>query len=124
VVAIAADPSLWRETGGALDWARQAGRRVAQHAAAHDPRGARVLRRGPADRLTHDGDPRLAEHIANAVLRDDRHGPRIVKESKSSPRKIDLAVCAVGALDMAKRLASAKEARRRSYYEDHDLVVF
>jgi phage terminase large subunit-like protein len=53
--------------------------------------------------VTHDGDPRLAEHIANAVLREDRHGPRIVKESKSSSRKIDLAVCAVGALAEAKR---------------------
>jgi phage terminase large subunit-like protein len=55
-------------------------------------------------RLTHDGDPRLASHIANAVLREDRHGPRIVKESKSSTRKIDLAVCAVGAYAEARRL--------------------
>lgn len=52
-------------------------------------------------RLTHDGDPRLASHIANAILKEDRHGPRIVKESKTSTRKIDLAVCAVGAYDRA-----------------------
>lgn len=56
--------------------------------------------------VTHDGDARLASHIANAVLKDDRHGPRIVKEAKSSPRKIDLAVCAVGALAEARRLAA------------------
>jgi phage terminase large subunit-like protein len=54
-------------------------------------------------RLTHDGDPRLAQHIANAVLREDHRGPRIVKESKTSPRKIDLAVAAVIAHDMARR---------------------
>lgn len=56
--------------------------------------------------VTHDGDARLASHIANAVLKEDRHGPRIVKEAKSSPRKIDLAVCAVGALAEARRLAA------------------
>jgi phage terminase large subunit-like protein len=58
------------------------------------------------ERITHDGDPRLAQHIANAVLKEDRHGPRIVKESKSSQRKIDLAVCAVGAYAEALRLGA------------------
>jgi phage terminase large subunit-like protein len=57
-------------------------------------------------KLTHDGDPRLASHVANAVLKEDRHGPRIVKEAKSSFRKIDLAVCAVGAYAEARRLAT------------------
>lgn len=57
-------------------------------------------------RLTHDGDPRLAEHIANAVLKEDRYGARIVKEAKSSHRKIDLAVCAVGAHDRGRELAA------------------
>jgi phage terminase large subunit-like protein len=51
--------------------------------------------------VTHDGDPRLARTSRNAVLKSDRHGDRIVKEAKSSPRKIDLAVCAVGALSLA-----------------------
>jgi phage terminase large subunit-like protein len=55
--------------------------------------------------LSHDGDPRLASHIANAILKDDRHGPRIVKENKSSQRKIDLAVCAVGAYERARSMA-------------------
>ncbi len=56
--------------------------------------------------VTHDGDPRLAAHIGHAVLKEDHRGPRIVKEAKSSRRKIDLAVCAVGALSEAKRLAA------------------
>ena len=54
-------------------------------------------------RIHHDGDPRLASHIANAMLKEDHRGPRIVKEAKSSLRKIDLAVCAVGAFDLARR---------------------
>ena len=51
--------------------------------------------------LTQDGDPRLAKHVANAVVKIDARGPRIVKDQKDSPRKIDLAVCAVIALDLA-----------------------
>jgi phage terminase large subunit-like protein len=46
-------------------------------------------------KLSHDGDPRLLRHVANAVVKRDRFGPRIVKDAKDSPRKIDLAVCAV-----------------------------
>ena len=60
--------------------------------------------------VTHDGDPRLTEHIANAVLIEDHRGPRIVKEAKSSKRKIDLAVCAVGALAEARRMGAAPTA--------------
>jgi phage terminase large subunit-like protein len=64
-------------------------------------------------RITQDGNADLAAHIANAVLKEDRHGPRIVKESKSSNRKIDLAVCAVGAYAEARRLAQVPE---RTYF--------
>lgn len=52
-------------------------------------------------KLTHDGDARLARHIDHCVLKTDGKGPRIVKEHKMSPRKIDLAVCAVVAHDRA-----------------------
>ncbi len=47
--------------------------------------------------ITHDGSEALARHIANARLKTDRLGPRIVKEHQNSANKIDLAVCAVGA---------------------------
>ena len=56
------------------------------------------------DRLSHDGNPRLARHIDNAVLKVDGKGPRIVKDHKHSPRKIDLAVCAVVAHDRASQI--------------------
>jgi phage terminase large subunit-like protein len=51
--------------------------------------------------LTHDGDPRLARHLSNAVLKADSRGERLQKETKSSTRRIDLAVCAVMGLDRA-----------------------
>jgi phage terminase large subunit-like protein len=51
--------------------------------------------------LTHDGDPLLERHLSNAVIKTDRLGPRIVKEHRGSPRKIDAAVAAVIAFDRA-----------------------
>lgn len=59
------------------------------------------------DRLTHDGDERLAHHVANAVVRVDSRGPRISKDHKDSDRHIDLAVAAVIAHDMAVRALAA-----------------
>lgn len=51
--------------------------------------------------LTHSGDKRLARHVGNVVVRESTRGIRIVKETKWSPRKIDLAVAAVMAHDRA-----------------------
>jgi phage terminase large subunit-like protein len=45
--------------------------------------------------MTHSGDPDLARHVGNAVVRNDSRGHRIVKEHKDSTRRIDLAVAAV-----------------------------
>jgi phage terminase large subunit-like protein len=45
--------------------------------------------------LTHSGDPDLARHVGNAVVRNDSRGHRIVKEHRDSARRIDLAVAAV-----------------------------
>lgn len=54
--------------------------------------------------LAHSGDPRLARHLANAVLKTDSRGSRIMKETRNSPRKIDLAVAAIMALDRAAQI--------------------
>jgi phage terminase large subunit-like protein len=52
-------------------------------------------------RLVHDGDPLLARHLENSVTKVDSYGPRIVKENRDSPRKIDAAVAAILAVDRA-----------------------
>jgi phage terminase large subunit-like protein len=52
-------------------------------------------------RLVHDNDPMLARHLSNAVIKTDAIGPRIVKENRNSPRKIDAAVAAIMAVDRA-----------------------
>jgi phage terminase large subunit-like protein len=50
--------------------------------------------------VTQDGDPRLARHLRNAVVKETPEGAYITKAGRSGP-KIDLAVAAVGALDLA-----------------------
>ena len=52
-------------------------------------------------KLTHDGNPILARHLANAVIKIDNLGPRIVKENRASSRRIDAAVAFVVAHDRA-----------------------
>jgi phage terminase large subunit-like protein len=59
--------------------------------------------------LSHDGDPRLARHLSNAVLKQDSRGTRLQKETKNSSRKIDLAVAAVMALERAMNQAPAEQ---------------
>jgi len=45
--------------------------------------------------VRHDGNAELALHVANAKRRPNRYGFSLRKESRESPRKIDLAVAAV-----------------------------
>lgn len=45
----------------------------------------------------HDGDARLRLHMLNARRQPTRVGMSIAKESRESKRKIDLAICAIGA---------------------------
>jgi phage terminase large subunit-like protein len=52
-------------------------------------------------KLIHDGNPALARHIENCVVKTDHRGPRITKESPTSKRKIDNAVAFVIAFDRA-----------------------
>lgn len=52
-------------------------------------------------KIVHDGDPRLARHLENALLKTDTRGSRLMKDARESPRKIDLAVASVMAVDRA-----------------------
>ena len=51
--------------------------------------------------LSHDGDPRLARHVSNAVVKASPLGDYITKADKDSPAKIDLAVAAIIAFEAA-----------------------
>lgn len=54
----------------------------------------------------HDGDSRVTRHVGNARRRPNRYGVSIGKETPDSPKKIDAAVCVIGAR-MVRRLALA-----------------
>jgi len=58
--------------------------------------------------LTQSGDRRLARHVANCVVKVSQRGSRIAKETKSSSRKIDLAIACVIAFDRALGRRPAK----------------
>lgn len=62
--------------------------------------------------FTHDGDSRVARHVANARRRPHRDWVSIGKESKDSPRKIDAAVCVIG-VRMVRRMVLGSGKRRK-----------
>lgn len=61
--------------------------------------------------LTHDGDPRMARHISNAVVKTSPMGDYVTKADKDSPAKIDLAVAAIVAHSEAILHKPARTAR-------------
>lgn len=65
--------------------------------------------------FTHDGNSAVTRHVINARRRPHREWVSIGKESKDSPRKIDAAVCVIGAR-MVRRLVlgSGKRKPKRS----------
>lgn len=104
VIEIASDPFLWRE---ALETLAAEGLPIVEYNNTPGRMVAATQRFYEAvtqQQLTHDGDSRLARHIDNTVIKFDRQGPRITKDSKNSQRKIDLSVCAVMAFDRAMQV--------------------
>ena len=66
------------------------------------PATAMVFDAVMAKEVIHDGNPAMARHIDNCVLKVDGRGPRITKESNNSKRKIDNAVAFVMAFSRAR----------------------
>lgn len=71
----------------------------------------------------HDGDERVARHIANARTRPNRNGYGIGKESKDSAKKIDAAVCVIGAR-MVRRQVLGSKAYAKHLRASAGMVVF
>jgi phage terminase large subunit-like protein len=105
VLEIAADPFRWARSLQLLDGEGLPVGEYPQSPARMQPATARFYEAVVNGQLTHSGDPRLARHVGNAILRQDARGARLAKEHKDSRRRIDAAVAAVMAHDRAAQLA-------------------
>lgn len=101
VAEITADPYRWARSLEVLAAEGLPVTEFPQSAARMTPATQRMSDMVNTRALSHDGDPRLARHLSNAVLKQDSRGTRLQKETKNSSRKIDLAVAAVMALERA-----------------------
>jgi hypothetical protein len=63
--------------------------------------------------LTHDGHRVLRQHVANARRRTNQWGYTIGKEHRESARKIDLAVCAIGARMLRRMMLNSTAWAKR-----------
>lgn len=113
VVEIIADPFRWTRTLQALE---SEGLPVVEF-----PHSPSRLTAATTDlfsaavngKMTHSGDPKLAAHIAAAVITEDARGMRLSKaSSKSNARKIDLAACLVMAHSRATWRATRTNKRK------------
>jgi phage terminase large subunit-like protein len=116
VVELAADPWGWRSELEA--WANRHGeKRVLEWNTAHAQRMApatdRLYQAVMTKSLSHDGDPRLAAHMAHCVAKRTPMGDLVAKDKRNSPRKIDAAVAAIVAFDRAS-YHHARPTRKRA----------
>lgn len=117
VVEMTADPFRWARSLEVIAAAGVPTTEFPQSAARMGPATQSLRDRILAADLTHDGDSRLAQHVANAVLRDDSRGVRLAKASKHSRRRIDLAVCLVMGVSRASWLHGHRvEPKRKRVY--------
>ena len=118
VLELACDPWGWRSEIEA--WAKRHGdRRVLEFntAAAQrmSPATDRLYQACVTGAVTHDGDHRLAAHVAHCVAKRTPLGDLVAKDKRGSPRKIDAAVAAIVAYDRAAWHQQRNRKRVRSF---------
>lgn len=118
VAELAADPWGWRSE--IEDWAKRHGeRRVLEwntaHAARMAPATDRLYQAVVTRVVTHDGDQRMAAHVAHCVAKATPMGDLVSKDKRGSPRKIDAAVAAIVAYDRAAWHQQRNRKRVRSF---------
>lgn len=64
--------------------------------------------------FTHDGSSVVGRHVAHARRRPNRYGISIGKESPRSPKKIDAAVCVIGARMVRRVVLASPEWSKRT----------
>lgn len=115
VIELACDPWGWRSE--IEQWAKRHGeKRVLEWNTAAAQRMApatdRLYQAVATKTVTHDGDPRLAAHVAHCVAKPTPMGDLVSKDKRGSPRKIDAAVAAIVAYDRAAWHATKPTKKR------------
>jgi phage terminase large subunit-like protein len=110
VLEVTADPYRWTRTLQLLADERIPTSEFPQSPSRMTPATTSLYEAVVNDAVSHDGDRRLARHVANAVLKTDSRGTRLAKEHRHSKRRIDLAVAAVMAHDRARYHAQQPRA--------------
>jgi hypothetical protein len=64
--------------------------------------------------VPHDHSAALADHVRNSRRRPNKYGVGMGKENRESRRKVDLAVCAVGARMLWRQLLNQDPQQKRS----------
>jgi len=109
VVEVACDPFRWARSMEALE---EAGVPVVEYPSSSParmvPATAKFYDAVTSGSVSHDHHPTLARHLDNCVIKVDQKGPRVVKEHRGSPRKIDAAVAALIAFDRATHRREAE----------------
>lgn len=118
VAELACDPWGWRSEIEA--WAKRYGEgRVLEWNTAHAQRMApatdRLYQAVTEKTVSHDGDARLAMHVAHCVAKRTPMGDLVSKDKRGSPRKIDAAVAAIVAFDRAAWHQQRNRKRTRSF---------
>lgn len=118
VIELAADPWGWRSE--IEQWAQRHGeRRVLEWNTANAQRMApatdRLYQAVATKAVTHDGDSRMAAHVAHCVAKSTPMGDLVSKDKRGSPRKIDAAVAAIVAFDRAAFHQQKNRKRVRSF---------
>lgn len=101
VKEIACDPYRWARTFQVLEDEGLPVVTFPQTASRMTPATTRFFEAVMNKTISHNADPQLARHIANATLRVDNRGTRLAKEKRGSSKRIDLAVASVMALERA-----------------------
>lgn len=102
---------LWADPGKrghAVMWDMTSPQRTAQFTAAAERCATEIEEHS----LVHDGDGRLKAHTRNAKRFPNKYGVSLWKGHRESSRKVDLAVCMVGAR-MVRRLVLNETGRKR-----------
>ena len=109
VVEVACDPYRWARSMEAL---AEAGVPVVEYPSSSParmvPSTAKFYDAVTSGAVSHDHHPVLARHLENCVVRVDAKGPRVTKDHRGSPRKIDSAIAAIIAFDRATHAREAE----------------